>query len=219
MTVNKILDTLWQDGAEFVSLNRLRRVSKNLYYNYGTMIDYLVSRGFLYKILNDAYYIKSQEEFNSVDNNLKYTPLELLSKALNFLEIKNWYFGLYTALKYHYTPFDDTKSDYLIICDTPMIKKKITVHDREVQTIRLKTTLFEFGIIEKQNKVKYSDFEKTVLDLTYLWHSSNTPVHKIKSEIFKYLKLLSIDRIKEYSLHYPDEIKQLIDDIITGNLM
>jgi len=216
MTINKILDKLWQDGTEFVSLNRLRKVSKNLYYNYSTMIKYLISRGFLYKVLNDVYYVRSQETLNSVNENLKYTSYELISKALNFIDVENWYFGLYTALRFHAPSFKNNTGDYLIFSNTPVIRNKFIVCEQEFQIIRLKPTLFNFGILQKENEVKYSDLEKTILDLVYLWQSSNTPNHKIKAEIFKYSKLLSTDKIKSYSSHYPDEIKHLMGEILKG---
>jgi hypothetical protein len=220
MTVNKIMDKLWQDGNEFVSLDNLKKDSKNLYYNYNNMIEYVVSRGFLFNILNDTYYVKSQDEFNSVNNdNLKYSSLELISKALKFLDVENWYFGLYTALKFHDISFNNGNVDYLMFSNMIGAKPKITVSGQDCKFIRLESRLFKFGIIEKRNEVKYSDLEKTVLDLMYLWHTNNMPNHKIKSGILKYFKLGRIDTINEYCSHYPENIQQLVAEIIAGTII
>jgi len=218
MTVNRILDKLWQDGNEFVSLKKLEKDSKNLYYNYNNMIKYLISRGFLFKILNDTFYVKSQEEANSVSKDLKYSSLELISKALNFLDVDNWYFGLYTALKFHDISFNNNNSDYLLFSNIRTAKKQITVCGQKCKFIRLRPLLFKFGIKKKGNEVRYSDLEKTILDLMYLWHTSNMPNHKIKSEILKYFKLGKINTIKEYCSHYPESIQQLVDEILEGTL-
>jgi len=220
MAVNRIIEKLWQDGAEFVSLDNLRKDSKDLYYNYNNMIEYIVSKGFLFNILNDTYYVKSQDEFNSVNNkNLKYSSLELISKALKFLDVENWYFGLYTALKFHDIPVDNPNVDYLMFNNVITSKKKITVSGQECKFIRLESKFFKFGIEKKGNELKYSDLEKTILDLMYLWHTSNMPNHKIKSGILKYFKVGSIDTIKKYCSHYPEKIQLLVDEIIAGTLI
>jgi hypothetical protein len=228
MTANRILSKLWQDGAEFVSLNSLEKDSKNLYYNYNNMIQYLISRGFLFKILNDTYYVKSQDEFNSVSKKLKYSSLELISKALKFLGAEKWYFGLYTALKLNDISYDngnDNRNDndngntnYLIFSNLITTKSKITVCGQECKFIRLDPPYFKFGIKKTRNGLKYSDLEKTILDLMYLWHSSHMPNHKIKSGVLKYLKLSSIDTIKEYYSYYPESIQQLVDEMVVGIL-
>ena len=214
------MDKLWQDGNEFVSLDNLKKDSKNLYYNYNNMIEYVISRGFLFNILNDTYYVKGQNEFNSVNNNnLKYTSLELISKALKFLDVENWYFGLYTALKFHDISFSNGNVDYLMFNNIITSKTKITVSGQECKFIRLESKLFKFGIIKKPNEVKYSDLEKTILDLMYLWHTSNMPNHKIKAGVLKYFKLGKLDTIKEYCSHYPESIQQLVDEIIAGTII
>ena len=164
MTVNRILDKLWEDGNEFISLNTLKEDSKNLYYNYNNMIKYLISRGFLFSVLSDTYYVKSLDEYNSVTNEMKYSSLELVSKALKFLDVENWYFGLYTALRFHDISFDNGNADYLLFSNIITAKNKITVCGQEYKFIRLRPLLFKFGIEEKPNGVKYSDLEKTVLD-------------------------------------------------------
>jgi len=216
MTINKVLDKLWQDGTEFVSLNKLKKESKEFYYNYNTMINYLTSRGFLFKILKNTYYVKSQDELNSSDKNMKYTSLELVSRALKFLNVKNWYFGLYTALKIYDINPKKNSIDYLICNNTITPYNKIKVFNREFKIIRLKRSLFNFGIKKKPNEVKYSDLEKTILDLIYLWQLSNTPSHKINSEIFKYLRTCSIEKIRDYCSHYPESVQQLMDEQLLG---
>ena len=219
MIVNRILDKLWQDGNEFISLTELKKDLKNLYYNYDNMIKYLISRGFLFSIFNDTFYVKSQEEVNSVSNDLKYSSMELISKALKFLDVENWYFGLYTALRYHDISFNNGVSDYLLFSNVATAKNKITVCSQEFKFIRLRPLFFKFGINEKDNEVKYSDLEKTVLDLMYLWHSSNMPNHKIKAKILKYFNLSSIDKIKEYYSYYPESIQKLVNEMLEGILI
>ena len=81
----------------------------------------------------------------------------------------------------------------------------MTIDNRKFKFHKLKPSLLKFGIIE--NRFKYSDLEKTILDLIYLGiYSSKTKV-KILMEISDYMQNLSKDKIRKYIQNYPNSVK------------
>lgn len=97
-------------------------------------------------------------------------PDELIAKGIEMKGIKNWYFGLWSALKFLNVTHEHFTKEW-IINDT--IKRA----PREIggviyEFVKIKPSLFKFGIKTEKTKngclIKYSNLEKTLLDIAYL---------------------------------------------------
>ena len=197
--MNKVLDKIRQDGKEIITLEELRSYCKELYFNYKIIGNYLISRRFLIKILDDIYYVKTAEEINQ--NKLNVSVSELLGKALELKNINNWYFGLYTALNLNGIKYVHQDEYCYVINNRILINRPIKVLGKKYRFLRFQDSLFNFGIIN--GKIKYSDPEKTILDLLYLWEYSQKTENRIIVELLKLLDGNSKEKLIEYSKSYP----------------
>ncbi|MFX0144601.1 MAG: hypothetical protein ACFE9C_11030 [Candidatus Hodarchaeota archaeon] len=140
---------------------------------------------------------------------IKYSLLELVAKSLKVKRVKNWYFGLYTALNLNHVEHGH-QDEFLYIINDQLIKNEpIKIFGKDFRVLRFKNALFEFGIIK--NKIRYSDHEKTILDLIYLWEYNHINENKIVIEISKLLDGISKEKILSYSQYYPESNQKLLE--------
>ncbi len=204
--MNRVLNKIRQDKKEFITSDELKKYCEELYSNYWRISDYLISRGYLLSILDDIYYVKTANEINR--KKLKYPFLELLSKALKYKRVNNWYFGLYTALDLMNINYDHQDNYFYLINDKILLNQPTKILGKKFRLLRFKNSLFDFGIIH--NKTRYSDHEKTILDLIYLWEYNHMNENKILIEVSKLLSGISEEKILEYSQHYPESNQKLL---------
>ncbi|TKJ23069.1 MAG: hypothetical protein CEE43_04965 [Promethearchaeota archaeon Loki_b32] len=202
----RVLKKIKQDNKEFVTSEELQIYSKDLYLDYRTISNYLVTRGFLLNILDDIYYVKSEEEI--LQNKLNYSILELVGKGLELKNVKNWYFGLYTALNLINFEYEHENDMFYLINDQIIKEKPIKILGKDFRFLTFKNALFNFGIID--NKVKYSDHEKTILDLIYLWQYNHMNESRILIEAYKLLDGISEEKILDYSQYYPNSNRNVL---------
>ncbi|KPK32395.1 MAG: hypothetical protein AMS24_04325 [Chlamydiae bacterium SM23_39] len=164
---------------------------------------------YIIRIFKGIFYIKSWEEIKLESFN--YSNFELVSKGLELKGVKNWYFGLYTALKLNNTTHEYFTVDY-VITDSLYRNKPITINEHKFVFHKLKPSLLNFGIIE--NNYRYSDLEKTILDFIYLWIYNSKPKKRILMNISDYAKNLSESKIRDYVHWYPKSVKEIVKEII-----
>jgi hypothetical protein len=202
-----VLKKIRQDKKEFITSEELKKYCKELYYNHKIISNYLISRKYLLNILDDIFYVKTIDEFNQ--NKLNYSILELVAKALKQKNVKNWYYGLYTALKLINFKYEDQDEFLYLINDRIFKNKPIKILGKDFRFLRFKNVFFNFGIIN--GKVKYSDPEKTILDLIYLWDYSHMNENRILVELSKLLDGISEEKILNYSHYYPKSNKNILE--------
>ncbi len=204
--MNRVLNKIWQDKKEFITSDELKKYCEDLYFNYWRISDYLISRGYLLSILDDIYYVKTANEINR--KKLKYSFLELLSKGLKFKRVNNWYFGLYTALDLMKINYEHQDNYFYLINDKILHNQPTKILGKNFRFLRFKNSLFDFGIIH--NKTRYSDHEKTILDLIYLWEYNHMNENRILIEVSKLLNGISEEKILEYSQYYPESNQKIL---------
>lgn len=204
----RVLKKIRQDNKEFISYEELKKYSKELYFNHRVISNYLISRGYLVNILDNIYYVKTIDEISQ--NMLKYPILELVAKALKRKHVKNWYYGLYTAFELLNSDYENQDEFLYIINDRFLINKPIKILGKKFRFFKVKNAFFKFGIINK--KVKYSDLEKTILDLIYLWEYNHINENIILIDLSKLLVLDGIleEKILKYSQYYPKSNKNIL---------
>ncbi len=204
--MHRVLKKIRQDDKEFVLSEELQEYCKDLYFDYRTVGDYLLTRGYLLNILDNIYYVKTEEEI--LQNKLKYSLLELIAKGLNIKKVKNWYFGLYTALTLNQVEYEHDNEFFYLINDQIIKAKPTKILGKNFRFLTFKDVLFNFGIIN--NKIKYSDHEKTILDLIYLWQYNHKNDSRILIETSKLIKGISKEKILEYSQYYPESNRKVL---------
>jgi predicted transcriptional regulator of viral defense system len=207
---NLLLKKLAIDKKEFITSDELKRYCKIMSLSYDITIRHLVSRGYFIRIFKGIFYIKTPEEVKI--NRSKYSHLELVAKGLELKGVKNWYFGLYTALKFNNLTHESFAIDY-VLNDKLFRSKPINVAGYKFKFIKLTPKLMEFGIIF-ENNLKYSDPEKTILDFIYTWRYNGIPKEKIALDVSEWARNLSTEKIKKYSANYPKTVQEITDMVI-----
>ena len=97
---------------------------------------------------------------------------------------------------------------FYLINDQILKAKPIKILGKDFRFLTFKNALFNFGIIN--DKIKYSDHEKTILDLIYLWQYNHMNDSRILIETSKLIKGISEEKILEYSQFYPESNRKLL---------
>jgi predicted transcriptional regulator of viral defense system len=204
-----LLKKLRIDQKEFIASEELKRYCKLLALDYKKTIKYHVYRGYLIRIFKGIFYVKSLDEVKLSKS--KYNHLELVAKGLELKGVKNWYFGLYTALKFNNITHESFSVDY-VVNDKLLRSKPIKIAGYKFRFVKLSSRLLEFGIIK--NNLKFSDPEKTILDFIYIWRYNGVPKEKIVLDVSEWAKDISSEKIKKYAANYPKTVQEIADMVI-----
>ena len=197
-------------GRRFATSNDIKVLSKDLNKNYDDIVHYLQKCGYIQRIFKGIFYIKTPNEIKL--GRLDLTPYEIISEALKIKGIKNWYFGLETALKLNNMTHEYFMIDY-IISDQYRTTKAINIFDRTFKFIKWTNKITSFGIIESQKRIRYSDKEKTILDIAYREKLQKSEYEAI-SIISEYLETIDKIKMKKYLEHYPKGLKTLLQEYV-----
>lgn len=137
--------------------------------------------------------------------------MELVAKGLELKGVKNWYFGLYTALKFNNITHESFAVDY-VVNDKLLRLKPIKIAGYKFRFVKLTPRLLEFGVIE--DKLKYSDPEKTILDFIYTWRYNGVPTEKIVLDVSEWAKDISSEKIEKYADNYPKTVQEIAEMVV-----
>lgn len=202
------MNKLWIEKIKFVDSSRLESLCKKLNVNYENMLRYLLSRDYLVRIFRGIFYVKSVEEikFRKIDM----SHLELVANGLKIKGIKNWYFGLYTALRLNNVTHEYFTTTF-VINDEISRAKEIDIAGRKFKFTKIKPSLI-FGI-KKENYLRYSDLEKTILDFIYLWRYRGVPEEKILLDISNWIRNASKRKLFKYSEKFPKTVRRTLEKV------
>ena len=193
-------------GGNVVIKDEIKETCKRFGADVDSTINFMISYGYLVRILRGLYYVKTVEEFE-----LKKSPdvYKILSLGLNKLEVK-WYFGLYTSLRLNGLTheFFDT---IFVLNDRIYRPKEIKVGGEKVKFIKLSSKLVDFGIVNDNGK-RFSDVEKTLLDFVYISRYRSVSEGKITSMIEEYRKRVKADKVMAYLKFYPKSVEKVVRD-------
>ena len=206
---NFLLKKLKIDKKEYVTSEELKHYCKSMGLNYEITIRHLVTRGYLTRIFKGIFYVKTLDEVKL--GMFKYRNPELVAKGLELKGIKNWYFGLYTALKFNNMTHESFSID-CVINDKLLRSKPINIAGYKYKFIKLSPKLMQFGIIE--DNLKYSDPEKTILDFIYIWRYNGVPREKIILDVSEWAKDISSEKTIKYSINYPKTVQEIADTVV-----
>ena len=87
--------------------------------------------------------------------------------------------------------------------------KEIKVAGEKVKFIKLAPRLVNFGVVNSEEK-RFSDVDKTILDLVYISRYRSVPEGKIVALIDEYKNRLSLSKLKSYLEMYPEAVGGVI---------
>jgi len=210
MRMNPLLKKLYLEKIEFVTSKKLKRYCDMFELNYDNTIRNLTSGGYLLRIFRGIFYVRSLNEIKL--GKTKYSHLELVAEGLALKNIKNWYFGLYSALKLNNMTHEEFAIDH-VLNDTLFRAKPMVIAGHEVKFYKINPALIKRGI-KKKGEIRYSDPEKTIIDFIYLWRYNGIPEERIIMDISDYTKDISISKMKDYTRDYPKTVKKTLEGLI-----
>ena len=197
---------LWVEKRKFVKSEELESLCKELKKDYKDVVRYLLARKYLIRIFRGIFYVKSIEEIELGKINL--SPLDLVANGLKLKGIKNWYFGLHTALRLNNLTHEYFSVDY-VINDKIFRAREMGIAGYKFKFVKIKPSLI-FGIT-KRNNIKYSDIEKTILDFIYIEKYRSVPEDKILLDVSEFIKKANKDRLFGYLEKYPKTVMKTVE--------
>jgi len=193
-------------GGNATTKDEMKETCKRFGSDVDGTINFMISYGYLVRILRGLYYVKTVEEFELKKSLDVY---RVLSLGLNKLKVK-WYFGLYTGLRLNGLTheFFDT---IFILNDRIYRPKEIKVGGEKVKFVKLSSKLVDFGIVN-ESSTRFSDVEKTLLDFVYISRYRSVPEERITSMIEEYKKRVKADKVMEYLKFYPKSVEKVVRD-------
>ena len=160
-------------------------------------INNMISYGYLIRILRGLYYVKTLDEFA----NKKAVDVHgVVSLGMNELGV-NWYFGLNTALRMNGVTHEYSDTVF-VVNDKIYRNKEVRIAKSRVKFIKINPKLTGFGIVTEDG-VRYSDLEKTLLDIIYLSKYRSVPEGKIALSVEEYAENTDRKKVSEYLKAYP----------------
>jgi len=193
-------------GGRAATRDEIRAACKKFRANYTSTVNFMISYGYLVRILRGLYYVKTFEEFKlekAVDIR------RIITLGLNRLGVE-WYFGLYTALRLNGLTHEFPNVTF-VVNDSIFRPREIEIAGGKTRFLKLKRELFGFGVVDESG-AKFSDPEKTVLDLVYFSRYRGLPEERIISMISEYDKHLKKKKLEAYMKFYPKTVGGVIKD-------
>lgn len=188
MTLKILVEKLARSNKKFIVSRDIKEDCKKLSLDYYEAIRYLTYHKYLARIFKGIFYVYSLNERKLGKEEMNF--YEILKEALKIKGIKNWYFGLETALKFNNLTHEFFTITF-IVTDSLFRAKPILIMGKKVKFYKLIPKMFSFGIVK--HTYPYSDSEKTLLDLFYLSHYDKPNFEEIaetlsKSKLIKYAR-------------------------------
>ncbi|MCK5024378.1 MAG: hypothetical protein KAR56_02050 [Thermoplasmata archaeon] len=178
---------------------RVKQLALDLDKNADRTLRYLQEHGYIIRVLRGYYYVRTPEEREM--KTLDHSIYEIIAMALKEKGVKDWYYGLETALKMNNMTHEYFSIDY-VVTNTYETTKVISIMDKKFKFLKWNKKHFQFGV-EKKDLIRYSDKEKTVLDIAYSTYRNKTKGPYTLSIVREHSPLLDDSKISEYMKHYP----------------
>ena len=197
-------------NERYITNEELKEICVKLKLSYHNAINYLLPNKYIYRIVKGFFYVPSIEE-RKLSSKVA-DVFEAVAKAMDYKGVKNWYFGLETAIKNSNITHESFSIDY-VISDKIFRPKPITILGRKVKFVKLKKELLTFGI--KKDNYSFSDLEKTILDIAYIKKYSGEKDSTIKSYLVEWAEKANKKRLIEYSKKYPTTVARFVEELIS----
>ncbi len=191
---------------KIIDKEELKIYLNSLDIDYKSGVNYLTNNKYLLNIFRGIFYILSVDERS--EKTINADIYELIIKSLELKKVNKWYFGLDTSLKINNLKHEFYNVIYLI--NNKLYRNKILrVNGYNLKIIKVKDSLFNFGIL-KNKLLKYSDIEKTVLDMIYLNKYNGLKDKDILNKVKDLFLLCNKEKLVKYSKRYSKTVDKFI---------
>ena len=210
MKISEIWFRLATGKDRFVSSGELKPLAKSIRKSYDEAVNYLLRQSYFVRVLRGFFYVKSPEEVKL--KVLRQGTQDLIAGALDKKGVGSWFFALESALKLNNMTHEYFTVGY-VVTDSYTTPWPISVVDSKYRFLKWKEKIHGFGIIQK-GKLRYSDPERTVLDLCYQSLYSKKRPETIRGIYLEYKSKLKSKKVREYLKHYPRRLSESLEDLI-----
>jgi predicted transcriptional regulator of viral defense system len=193
----------------YITSEEIKKESAKLGMPYEKAIKYLYLYHYVNRIVRGFFYIPTVEERKYKTGGPNF--YEAISKAMKYKKVKNWYFGLESAIKLNNITHEFFTIDY-IISDKIFRSKPITILGRKVKFVKLNKKFFGFGI-KKIKNTRYSDLEKTILDIIHIRKYAGKSNKTIRDYVIEWADEADKNKIKKYSKHYSKSARNTLEEL------
>jgi len=202
------------ENRRVVSSDELRTLAKRLDKDEWNTISYLQRHDYLVRIMRGIFYVKSADERER--HMIEPSANELIASALKVKGVGKWYFALETALKINNMTHEFFAIDF-IITDSFWTSRPVPILKNKVQFFKWSPPLLSFGIKTK-NGIRFSDPEKTVLDMTYRKYRRVKDSRLRFSSLVEYQDQLDEKIMETYLCHYSERFQNYLRSEYEGVL-
>ena len=210
MKTSEIWFRLVAGGDRVVSSGELKPLARGIGKTYDPAVNYLLRRGYIVRVVRGFFYVKSPEEVKL--KVLQQGTQNLIAEALEKKGVSNWFFALESALKLNNMTHEYFTVGY-VVTDSYTTPWPIRVVDGRYRFLKWKGELHGFGVIQN-GKLKYSDPERTVLDLCYRNLYSKKNPETIRGAYVEHKSKLSSKKVREYLKHYPKKLSSILEGVV-----
>ncbi len=198
------------DGKRIATSEEIRSLAKEIGRDEWRSVKYLQTHEYIVRVLKGIFYVKSIEE--RTKKTYDTSIYEMVAMALKEKGVKNWYYGLETALKLNLMTHEYYMIDY-VITDSFRTTKIIKILNTEFGFIKRGEKHFREGII-RDRTIRYSDREKTVLGLAYRDYLKKKKPELYLGHYKEYEGQLDHEKIQRYLAPYPKRFKMSVEDLL-----
>ncbi|MGQ0535364.1 MAG: type IV toxin-antitoxin system AbiEi family antitoxin domain-containing protein [Methanobacteriota archaeon] len=205
-----IWEVLARTKREVITSLEIGELSRRLDRKPEHVARHLRREGYLLPLFKGYYRVRNPEEIRLGEE--RRNPLELFALAADAKGIGSWYFGLHTALRLNSMTHEDRREE-TVISDRFYRIRGVPIGPRRFVIHKWAPALLAFGLVEK-GPYKYSDPEKTVLDLAYLDYWNRKKGRAETRTWNEHVDAADAGKLRRYLAHYPAEVKAAVGAVL-----
>ena len=199
MKTSLIWKRLLIEEKKIVTSGEIKSLAHELGKDEERSLYYLQEEGYIVRIFRGIFYVKTIEEREQ--GTFDSPIFDMVALALNKKGVKRSYFGLETALKMNNMTHEYFTIDY-VLTDSYRTTKVIKIRNTRFQFFKRSKKQFQNGIIVRDLK-RYSNPEKTVLDLAYQRYIKTADPDYFLLPIKEYRDKFELGKVNNYLSMYP----------------
>lgn len=203
-----IWEVLSRQSREVVTTVDLERLAARLGRSRIDSVRHLRRAGYLVPLFKGHYYVRTPAEIRL--EMPRFNPLELFALAARSKGIGAWYYGLQSALRLNGMTHEDRREESVVSTSLYRIRG-VRIGERRFVIRRWDTALFGFGLVARRG-YRFSDPEKTVVDLAYLDYWRDRKGRPPTREWEEYVSTVRATTVRRYLRHYPAPVARAVEE-------
>lgn len=202
------------DGTRFTTRDEVAAIAVKVGKDPTASIRYLQREGYLKRVFRGIFYVSTSDE--RVTGIQDYSTYEMISEGLRMRGADPWYFALDSALRFNGMTHEFSNVDY-VVSGSLMTTKVIQVEGVPLRILKWSERLIIPGsTITKTTRhdvhIRYSDREKTVLDLAYRRYLDGGSERYVMGPLLEYSGQINRGRLISYLSNYPRMFRAQLGD-------